>query len=141
MTKSNNPITFKKSFESDPELLPQIEDFVFKSLIGVALTDKQKNNLSLSIAEAASNAIIHGNNADIDKLVEVIVKRYSDKVEIIFKDQGEGFDLKDIPDPTLPENILNDSGRGIYIMRNFLDDVKFNFTPTGTETILTLKLN
>ena len=110
-------------------------------MVGVPLTEKQKNNLSLSIAEAASNSIIHGNNADPDKLVEVIVKRFDDKIQVIFRDQGEGFELNNLPDPTLPENILNDSGRGIYIMRSFLDDLTFNFSSEGTETILTLNLS
>jgi serine/threonine-protein kinase RsbW len=60
---------------------------------------------------------------------------------ITIKDEGRGFKLEAVPDPTRPENILKESGRGIHIMRSFLKDLRYNFTPTGTETILTLALD
>ncbi|KAB2846473.1 MAG: ATP-binding protein [Melioribacteraceae bacterium] len=62
-------------------------------------------------------------------------------MEIIFKDEGKGFNINTVPDPTKPENILKESGRGIHIMKNFLDDLKYNFTPTGTEAILVVRLD
>jgi serine/threonine-protein kinase RsbW len=59
-------------------------------------------------------------------------------VEVTIKDEGIGFDPKKVPDPTNPENLLKDSGRGIYLMRVYMNDVKYNITPDGTETILIL---
>ena len=55
-------------------------------------------------------------------------------------DEGTGFDPSEIPDPTKPENILKDSGRGMYLMRVYMDDLKYNVTPDGTETILTMNI-
>ncbi len=133
--------TYTKSFPSDPELLPDIENFVISHTAEAKLDKKKINDLSLSIAEAASNAIKHGNKSDINKKVKVTVKIYTDKIVISIKDEGTGFVLKDVPDPTLPENLLKDSGRGIYIMKTFLDKVEFNFTPSGTEVVLTMNFN
>ena len=61
-------------------------------------------------------------------------------MEVSLKDQGNGFEVSEVPDPTKPENILKDSGRGIHIIRNFVDDLKYNFSPEGTEAILFLSL-
>ncbi len=137
----NKPITYSKSFPSDPELLPEIENFVIEHTPETKLGKKKINDLSLSIAEAASNAIKHGNKSDKKKKVKVSIKIYSDRITISIKDEGSGFILKDVPDPTLPENLLKDSGRGIYIMKTFLDKVEFNFTTSGTEVILTMNFN
>ncbi len=131
--------TYNKTFKSDPELLPDIENFVIEHAKETSLDNKKINDLSLSIAEAASNAIKHGNKSDKNKKVHVTVKIYSDRIVITLKDEGSGFILKDVPDPTLPENLLKDSGRGIYIMKSFSDKLEFNFTPSGTEVILTMK--
>ncbi|MGD1006761.1 MAG: ATP-binding protein, partial [Ignavibacteriaceae bacterium] len=60
---------------------------------------------------------------------------------ICIKDEGAGFDPQNIPDPTEPENLLKDSGRGLYLMKIYMDEVKFNVTPEGMETILVLNLS
>ena len=136
-----NNITYNKSFPSDPDLLPEIEEYILEIAKKAGLDPEKFNNLALSVSEAAANSILHGNNADAAKEVEITV-HYDDKmISIIFKDQGKGFDLKSIPDPTAPENILKDHGRGIHIMKSFLNDIKFNFTPTGTEVTLLLDLH
>mgnify|MGYP002077894138 FL=1 len=56
------------------------------------------------------------------------------------KDEGKGFDPTTVPDPTDPENLLKDSGRGLYLMRVYMDSLTYNQTAEGTETILTIKL-
>jgi len=62
------------------------------------------------------------------------------KLLIKIKDEGKGFDPTTLPDPTQPENLLKDSGRGVFLMKVYMDDVKYNVTPTGLETILVLKI-
>lgn len=132
--------TYKKTFPSDPEILPEIEEFIMEIAQKANLDEEKYNNLALSVAEAASNSIVHGNGSDKSKDLDVKIS-YNDKtIEIVFKDQGKGFELENVPDPTAPENILKDHGRGIHIMKSFLKDLRFNFTPAGTEVILTLDL-
>lgn len=132
--------TFKKVFKSDPELLPHIEEFVINLAIEANINENKLNNLALSVAEASSNSMIHGNNADPNKNVLVEIIYDDDTFSVKFKDEGEGFNVTEVPDPTAPENILKDHGRGIHIMRSFLDDIKFNFTPNGTEVTLVIGL-
>lgn len=132
---------FTKEFPSDPDLLPEIEEFVIGIAEELNLSKDKYNNLALSVSEAASNSMVHGNKLDIEKKVHITVKISDNKMEIIFKDEGKGFNIDKVPDPTRPENILKESGRGIHIMKNFLDDLKYNFTPTGTEAILVVHLD
>ena len=95
--------------------------------------------LLLAVTEATTNAIIHANKCDVSKLVTVDVQVHKTKITIKITDQGEGFNPAEVPDPTKPENLLKDSGRGVYLMRVYMDELNYNITPTGTETILTLK--
>lgn len=94
----------------------------------------EKNNISseiygkalLAVIECVNNAIIHGNKSDISK--DVTIKYDITDKELIFNisDQGPGFDFHSLPDPTLPENILKVSGRGIFLMKNLSDKLEFN---------------
>ena len=131
---------YSKVIESDPELLPEVEEFFLSIAEELKLNETQQNNLTLSASEAVSNSIVHGNKLDRSKKVEITVTINDTKIEIKFKDEGKGFDPKAVPDPTAPENILKDSGRGLHIMRSFLDDLRYNFTPSGTEAILTMNI-
>ena len=129
---------YTKEIPSNPEFLPEVEEFIIEIAQENKLDDDKFNNLALSVAEAASNSIVHGNKSDKDKLLHIKVKIDEEKIKIIFKDEGDGFNPQKVPDPTKPENILKDNGRGIHIMKTFLDDLTYNFTENGTETILTL---
>ncbi len=131
---------FLKEVPSDPDLLPELEEFIIEVANKAALSKDKLNNLALSFSEAVSNSIVHGNKLDKTKKIRIIVKIEKQKLIIILKDEGKGFDLKTVPDPTKQENIFKESGRGIHIMRNFLDDLRYNFTPDGTETILEISL-
>jgi len=131
---------YVKEIPSDPDLLPQLEDFIMELAIKSHLSDDKLNNLALSFSEAASNSIVHGNKLDKNKKVKITVHVDEKSMIVTIKDEGKGFNIKAVPDPTRPENILKDSGRGIHIMRSFLDDLRYNFTPTGTETILEISL-
>ncbi len=131
---------FYKEIESDPNLLPELDEFLLKIAEDSGMDKEKFNNLSLSFSEAASNSIVHGNKKDKNKKVGITIKVNDSQMTIIIKDEGKGFKVNEVPDPTKPENILKDSGRGIHIMRSFLNELKYNFTPDGTETILVLNL-
>ena len=132
---------YRKSFPSDPDLLPEIEDWIMEIAQEANLNEEKYNHLALSVAEASANSIVHGNKADKNIPVEIEVSYDSEQIEITFSDKGKGFNIAEVPDPTAPENILKDSGRGIHIMRSFLDDLRYNFSDDGTEVTLVLKLN
>lgn len=125
---------------SDPELVPEVEEFFQKIAEELELDEVKQNNLTLSTSEAVSNSIVHGNKMDKNKKVLITVRIDDSKIEVKFKDEGAGFVPDKVPDPTAPENILKDSGRGIHIMKSFLEELSYNFTPTGTETILIMNI-
>jgi len=125
--------------ESDPNNLITVEEFVNYFAVDLGLEKERVAALLLAVTEATTNAIIHANKCDVSKLVTVDVQVHKTKITIKITDEGEGFNPAEIPDPTKPENLLKDSGRGVYLMRVYMDELNYNITPTGTETILTLK--
>ena len=126
--------------ESDPNNLITVEEFVNYFAKDLGLNNEQLSALLLAVTEATTNAIVHANKCDLSKLVSVDAHIEDSKLIIKVKDEGKGFDPARIPDPTEPENLLKDSGRGVYLMRVYMDEVKYNVTSTGTETILILNL-
>lgn len=126
--------------ESDPNNLITIEEFVNYFAKDLQLGEEKLTALLLSVTEAATNAIKHGNKCDVNKLVKIDVNVEGDTLRIIVKDEGEGFDPSKVPDPTEPDNLLKDSGRGLYLMKVYMSNIKFNITPTGTEAIIELKI-
>ncbi|MCS7052446.1 MAG: ATP-binding protein [Ignavibacterium sp.] len=127
--------------ESDPKNLITVEEFINYFAVELNLSEDKINALLLSVTEAVTNAIKHGNKNQPNKLVTINVTFDSEYLTISIKDQGEGFNPNDIPDPTHPENLLKDSGRGVYLMKIYMDEIYFNKTNEGMETILKLKLN
>ncbi len=126
--------------ESDPNNLITVEEFVNYFAKDIGLSEQQLAALLLAVTEATTNAIIHANKCDKSKMVSVDVEVQDTKLIIKVTDEGKGFDPNEIPDPTQPENILKDSGRGMYLMKVYMDDLKYNLTPNGTETILTMNI-
>ena len=93
-------------------------------------------NIAMVAREAAANAVIHGNKYDETKHVSATFEASSDAVLIRIGDQGNGFDSTTIPDPLAPENLLRSSGRGVFLMRAFMDEVNFRQLSPGTEITL-----
>jgi serine/threonine-protein kinase RsbW len=83
--------------------------------------------------------VLHGNQQDENKTVVVTLKSSPDAVEISVHDQGPGFNPEEVPDPTAEENILKASGRGIFFMRSFMDEVNWLIRPGGGTTVRMLK--
>ena len=90
-----------------------------------------------ALHEAVANAVIHGNREDERKGVAVTYFDDDDQFQIKVRDEGEGFDLSFIGDPCLPENITKSHGRGVFIIRSFVDGLSFN--DKGNEITLTIK--
>lgn len=131
---------YQLEIESDPNNLITVEEFVNYFSKDLGLDDDRLNGLLLAVTEATTNAIIHGNKNDRNKSVYINVTLENKVLTISIKDEGVGFDPAIVPDPTHPDNLLKDSGRGLYLMRVYMDELHYNQTPTGTETILKLRI-
>jgi Anti-sigma regulatory factor (Ser/Thr protein kinase) len=95
------------------------------------------NKVFLSISEAVSNGIVHGNKLDIRKQIFIDFSYYDSVLEISVQDEGEGFDFSSVPDPTLEGNLKMESGRGIFLMRNCADRVLFDLN--GSKVYIQFK--
>ena len=100
---------------------------------------------SMAVRECVINAITHGNKSDPAKKIFVdfgVAGRHGDRsLDVVVRDQGEGFEPSEITNPLAPENILNTSGRGIFLVRQFMDEVKFQpATGGGTEVRMRKRL-
>jgi serine/threonine-protein kinase RsbW len=99
-------------------------------------------NFGLAVREAVINAIVHGNGQDPNLEVDIKLSLVEDGIAARVRDQGNGFDPESASDPTDEENLLRTSGRGLLLIRAFVDDVIFRPGPDrGTEMILTKRTN
>lgn len=87
--------------------------------------------IGMSVRESVTNAIQHGNKLDQNKKVDIRFEVSPDSLEISVKDQGNGFRVDDLPSPLDPENLLKPSGRGIFYIKSFMDEVEFRAHSQG----------
>ncbi len=113
------------SFASLPENINRIELLLEELKAELGMSEEMEANILVSLSEAVNNAIFHGNNANPAKKVRL--KMAKDETSLTFSvlDEGSGFDLNKVIDPTSPENLNKPTGRGIFLMRNLADNVEF----------------
>ncbi len=98
--------------------------------------EEEIDRIAMAVREAAVNAVLHGNAYDPAKKVRLEFEATARDLVITVRDQGTGLDEARIPDPLAPENILKTSGRGIFLMRAFMDEVRIRKVQPGTEITL-----
>jgi serine/threonine-protein kinase RsbW len=131
-------LEFSSAFEM-LDFVQVVSDHLARS---VGLDDDALHWVSVAIRESVINAIKHGNKSDVAKHVFVEFETGTDAVPelaIRVRDQGEGFDPETVANPLDPENLLKSSGRGIFLIRNFMDDVRLQRAPEGGMEIRMVK--
>ena len=123
---------YKLVIKSDLNELQRVERFTEKLANKINFSDDEKDSLAISITEIVSNAISHGNKLDKNKKVTITYYLSPQKITITVQDEGKGFNVDKVANPLAPENLLKESGRGIYIVRALLDEVEFETNSTGT---------
>ena len=116
-----------------------VESFIDNSKDKFQIEDDIYGNIMVAVTESVNNAIRHGNKFDKDKNVYLTLQVNNDHLKFEVEDEGNGFDTESLPDPTAVENLENPGGRGIFLMRNLCDEVKF--TNNGRSVELTFFLN
>ena len=99
-----------------------------------------RGGISMAVREAMINAVLHGNAYDSAKSVNLAFEQNGRELIITITDQGRGLDPAGVPDPLAPENLMKQSGRGIFLMRAFMDEVRFRKLDPGTEITLIKRL-
>jgi len=110
---------------SKTDSLHLVEKFVDDFSASCNIDHDVYGNLLIATLEAANNAITHGNKLNVDKQVEIVFAMDDQKILLTVRDEGPGFDYKNIPDPTSPENVENMSGRGVFLMTKLSDKIEF----------------
>ncbi|MCP9292104.1 ATP-binding protein [Gracilimonas sediminicola] len=126
------------TLQSTYEEVERVEHMLAALQEELGFNDEFYARLMLTVSEAATNGILHGNKLDESKIVTI--KAYKDDSKLIFdsKDQGEGFDPESIPDPLAEENLLKTSGRGVFLMEEYADEVSYSENGTRLKLVFTL---
>ncbi|MEZ4889450.1 MAG: ATP-binding protein [Crocinitomicaceae bacterium] len=115
-----NEITIPSSFDAMHDVELMIDTVCSKMEVNESF-----GNILIAVTEAVNNAILHGNKSQSTKQVKLKSADNQDSFCFIIEDEGNGFDFNSLPDPTAPENIEKENGRGIFLMRNLSDEVEF----------------
>ena len=121
------------TLDSSLETIDNAEEKATRIATDLGFGDEEVMQISMAVREAAVNAVLHGNAYSPDKKVTLSFERTGGDLIITIRDQGKGMDLSRIPNPLAPENLLKTSGRGIFLMRSFMDVVEIRPSETGTE--------
>ena len=114
------------SLPSDPENIAHVEPLVGKVVEKFNLSADQHDNILLSLTEAVVNAMVHGNRNDQSKNVRISLHKNKSSLAFRVSDEGKGFDLQKLPDPTSPDRIEECGGRGVFLMRQLSDNCRFS---------------
>jgi serine/threonine-protein kinase RsbW len=125
------------SIASSYDEMNRVESLITDSCGDLGINEDAYGNVLIAVTEAVNNAIEHGNRKAIDLSVSVLVGDHKDEFCYAVKDQGPGFDFDNLPDPTSPENMLKENGRGVFLMRSLADEVVF--THGGSQVYIYFK--
>ncbi len=126
MTFDPKPLAHQIVIRSDLCAARDVEEKILQEAAELGFSDECAFAIRLALEEAMVNAHKHGNRADPDKQIVVSYEVRPDRLIVRVRDEGEGFDPHVVPDPTSPDRISLPNGRGIMLMRAYLDDVSYN---------------
>jgi serine/threonine-protein kinase RsbW len=126
--------------ESTLESVNKAEEMADRVAAQAGIDEDTRSGVSMAVREAMINAVLHGNAYDPAKRVNLTLEQNGKELIVTIIDEGHGFVPEEVPDPLAPENLLKESGRGIFLMRAFMDEVRFRKLNPGTEIILIKRL-
>jgi len=114
-----------RSYPSVPETVAEVDTFLDRRLRQAGFPDDMMADVAVSVSEVVNNAVIHGNHRNPQKHVTLDVEIQPDRVRISVQDEGNGFDPDALPDPVASDNLMREVGRGLFIVRAYMDEVHF----------------
>jgi len=119
--------------------IERVESFVNGLKKWLDFNKDLEDKIMLVLSEAVTNAIVHGNKEDPSKIVSVKARKSDDRLKLSIKDQGEGFDPSELPDPLDRDNLLKEGGRGVFLIKHYSDDI--SFSEDGTKLTIYFRLD
>jgi len=139
MTADANAI--EATLDSTLENVEVADEIALRMCALAGLEEEDQHKVEMAVHESMINAVRHGNKSDASKKVWLRFEIRDRRLEIHIRDEGTGFDETQIPDPLAPENLLKVSGRGIFLIRTFMDEFRIEHPNGSTEVILIKRLN
>jgi serine/threonine-protein kinase RsbW len=131
-----SPATITYTLDSSLDSVNRVEQTAEEMARKAGLEEEEIYRVAMAVREAAVNAVLHGNAYDPDKSITASFETSPEALTIRIADQGKGLNPDTLPDPLAPENLLRGSGRGIFLIRSFMDEVHFRQLQPGTELTL-----
>jgi len=126
--------------ESTLDSVNKAEEMADQAAAQTGFDEETRGGIAMAVREGMINAVQHGNKYDPGKRVNLTFEQNRGELKVIIADEGRGFEPENVPDPLAPENLLKQSGRGIFLMRTFMDEVRFRKLNCGTEITLIKRL-
>ncbi len=136
----SDKVKFVLVLSSSPRQVIKVEGFLDKINQRIHLDETRFNKLLVAATEAVNNGIIHGNKRNPKKKVTLTCELNHAVLLVRVEDEGPGLDPSTLPDPLAQENLMRENGRGVFLMRSLMDDVKFEKFPTGSAVTMTMRL-
>ena len=136
----NQIINIQKIFKSEKKAVRYVEPLIWEIREKIQIDDERFYNILIALTEAVNNAIIHGNKCDANKNVMLTITANSNYLRISVLDQWKGFDPSQVEDPREPENLLKDSGRGVFLISELTDSYEYKINENGTLLTLNFKI-
>ena len=137
---SNSETSIDEYLESSLDSVDSSEERAKRLAITAGILEDDAYQLGYAVREAMVNAIVHGNRYSSNKKVHFVVRTVAGAIEVVIEDEGAGFESDSQDDPLAEENLLNQSGRGIMIIRAFVDEFALEKTEQGGTRVLMKKL-
>jgi len=129
--------TLERELDSRLESADAAESLAMEVAQAAGFDEEEQHRFGMAVRESVINAVVHGNRYNARKKVRLRIAADKERLVVTVSDEGEGFELESLPDPVAGENIFQQSGRGIYLIRTFVDEFQVRrLSPRGTEVKL-----
>jgi serine/threonine-protein kinase RsbW len=127
------------TLESTLQSVDKAEELALQAAKKLGFDEDDQNNIGMAVRECMVNAVVHGNRYNKNKVVHLEMESSRESLTITIADEGEGFDFQSLPDPLAPENLLRQSGRGLLLIRAFMDEVDVHRRADGGTEVRLVK--
>jgi len=133
--------TVERFLDSTLESVDHAEDIAVGLAKRAGFGEDDLTKIGMAVRESMVNAVVHGNRYNANKKVRFSVSKNSESLTVRIADEGEGFDFENLPDPCAGENLFRSSGRGIFLIRSFMDEFEIRrLAPGGLEVVLVKRM-
>ena len=133
------PEAVERYLESTLDSVDSAEELAVGVAQRAGLGEEELMKIGLAVRESMVNAVMHGNRYSTEKKVRFVAATTSDQFTVVIADEGAGFSFEALPDPLAPENLMRTSGRGIFLIRSFMDDFQLRHLESGGTEVTLIK--